>query len=221
MQRFLRILVVLSLLTPALSLSVAAVQAEGSSTSSQAQTATTTTDTETADDTPQGTLADRMNQNKSAFKENLTKAAQTALKTRCKAAQGLLSSLSGRIKGIQTSRNEVYTNIVDHLTSLQTKLQNKDVDTTELQAEIATLQTKITTYKTDLTAYKQAVADLAAMDCASDPAAFKSTLDAARAAREKVAKDSADIKAYVTDTIKPTLVKIRTTLEANEQKAQN
>ena len=218
MKRLLHLAIVLSLLAPTLSLGFAAAQSAsntGDSTSSSGSTDTTTTD-----DTPQGTLADRVNQHKNDFKENLTKVQHAALKAKCKAAQGLLSSLSGRIKGIQTSRNEVYKNVVDHLTSLQTKLQNKDVDTTELQGEIATLQTKINTYKTDLTAYKQAVADLAAIDCVNDPTGFKSTLDAARAAHDKVVKDIADIRLYINGTIKPTLEKIRTALAANEQKAQ-
>jgi len=167
-------------------------------------------------DSSQKTQAQRIADYKANFKQNLTKAQQTALKARCKAAQGLVSSLSGRIKGIETSRNEVYGNVVDHLSSLQTKLQSKDVDTTELQSEINTLRDKVATYKTDLTAYEQATSDLSALDCASDPAAFKSALEAARAARQKVATDISDIKIYITGTIKPTLVKIRDSLAKTE-----
>ena len=206
MQRLARLIVVLSLLVPTLSIGL--VAAENSSTN--------TSETE-----PTTTLEARLSEHKSQFKENLTRAAQVIIKSKCKASQGVISSLSGRIKGIQTSRSAVYKNITEHLSTLQIKLQNKNVDTTELQTEIADLQTKIDVYKTDITAYKQAVADLAAMDCMSDPAAFRSTLDAARAARQKVASDIADIRSYVTGTIKPTLVKIRQNLEANQPKAGN
>lgn len=229
MKRLVPLLVIFSLLAPTFSLSLVAAESSGSTGSSSSANSSSTTTTKTDDKTtgenetesePKTSLADRVSQFKSQFKMNLTKAQQTALKGKCKAAQGVLSSLSGRIKGIQTSRSEVYANITEHLASLQTKLQNNDVDTTELQGEIATLQTKINTYKTDLITYKQAVADLAALDCVSDPTAFKSTLEAARTAHDKVAKDVIDIRSYVNGTIKPTLVKIRQSLEANEQKTE-
>ncbi len=229
MQRLLRILIVIGLLTPAFSFSAVMAHdsasnsgGSGSSTTTQADdNALATTDTGTDTETPTTTLAERLTEHKSEFKQNLTRLQIASLKTRCKAAQGQLSSLSGRIKGIQTSRNEVYTNLTKHLASLQTKLQERDVDTTELQAEIATLRTKIDTYKTDLVAYKQAVSDLSDMDCNADPTAFKATLEAARAARKKVATDITDIHSYVIDTIKPTLVKIRTSLAAGEQKTDS
>ncbi len=214
MRKLINIFIAFGLMMPIFSLGV--VSAESTTSTAPTSSSDSAQTTTTNDDSSKKTLEQRTAEYKANFKQTLTKAQQTAVKTKCKAAQGLTSSLSGRIKGIETSRAEVYKNVTDHLSSLQIKLQNKDVDTTELQAEIAALQTKISTYKTDLAAYKQSVADLSAMDCASDPAAFKSALEAARAARTKVVADTTDIRTYITGTIKPTLTKIHDSLAKSE-----
>jgi hypothetical protein len=46
-------------------------------------------------------------------------------------------------------------------------------------------------------------------DCTADPTGFKASLESARTAREQLAKSAADIRAYIQQTIKPTLVEIR------------
>lgn len=186
-------------------LSATVVFAVGDSESST----TTTTETEK-------TLAERIAERKAELKTKLTNAEKTRLQAKCKAAQGLVSSVSGRVKGIETSRTQVHKNLINRLTSLSEKLKNKGVDTTELNADIATLQTKIDSFNTDLTTYKQAVSDLAEMDCKTDPDGFKASLEAARAAREKVTQDSLAIRGYVNDTIKPLLKTIRAQLEADK-----
>ncbi len=153
---------------------------------------------------------------KKQFKTNLATWEQTRLKTRCKNAQGKLSSLKGRINGIATSRTEIHTNILTHLNDLVTKLKAKGVDTTTLEADVAVLKTKIETFNTDLTAYQLAVADLVKIDCTEDPDTFKSALLAARDALDKVKADAKDVRTYLKDTIKPLLVQIHKDLEKEE-----
>jgi signal transduction histidine kinase len=187
-----------------------------------AQTTTTSTDTTadqeneqeiqtTAKDT--AALKARLEARKAQLKTTLTALEQAKIKTKCATAQGKLSSVRGRIKGIETSRAQVYDNLVDRLTSLSTKLSDKGLDTSELDSEITELNAKIATFQTDLATYKQTVTDLAAMDCKSDPTAFKASLEAARTAQAKVKEDATAIKTYVNDTIKATLKDIRSQLE--------
>ena len=182
---------------------------------------TTTTTTKTAEEIAAAkALAERLAKHKTELKTKLSTAEKVRLQAKCKAAQGLVSSLSGRIKGIETSRGQVYKNIVDRLTSLSEKLKNKGVDTTELNADIATLQGKIDTFNTDLATYKQDVSDLAAMDCKADPDGFKAALEAARAAKQKVHDDGLAIRSYVNDTIKPLLKNIRAELEPKKTEGE-
>lgn len=185
-----------------------------SDTTASPTTTSTTPKTETGDDAK--SILDRVTQRKTELKTKLTALETTRIKTKCKASQGNLSSEKGRIKGIETSRSEVYTNLLNRLNDLSDKLKVKGIDTTSFNADIATLKTKIDTFNTDLTAYKQAVSDLAGMDCATDPAGFKASLDAARASLKKVTDDAAAVRSYLTDTIKPLLKTIRGTLEKME-----
>lgn len=162
-------------------------------------------------------LQDRLQKRKDALKLKLTTVEQKRLQTRCKGAQGSISSVKGRISGIETSRGQVYGNLVDRLNKLAGKLDDKGANTLELKTEITELQAKVTTFNTDLATYKTAVADLADMDCAADPTAFKASLEEARADLKKVREDGLAIKTYVNETIKPTLKKIRAEISGEKQ----
>lgn len=185
-----------------------------------AETTTTTTndDTTTQTTTDDKTeLSDRIAKRKAALKIKLTNLEKARLKLKCvAAAQGPVKRLSGRINGLETSRNEVYTNLVNRLTKLSDQIKTKGLDTTTLDGQVTTLKGMIDTFKSDLETYKTAVSDLTNMDCTSDPDGFKASLEDARAARAKLAKDSSDIKTYLNDTIKPTLVALRNQLETKE-----
>lgn len=177
---------------------------------------TTTPTTTTRPKTPEELAkarAERIQKMKTDFKIKLSAADKTRLAARCKAAQGLTSSVSGRVKGIETSRTVVHANIVKRLTELSAKLSDKGADTTALNTSIAELKLKIAAFDTDMTTYKQTVSDLAEVDCAADPDGFKAALEAARAAQKKQAEDSLAIRTYVNGTIKPLLKTIRAELE--------
>ena len=219
-----RIRLVLSILlaSPILTIGTVAAHSEDGASTASSDTSTTTTvkedEIESEPKTDSKKLLERLSTRKAELKTKLSTVEQERLKSKCKVAQtGAVSSLSGRIKVIETSRAEVHTNLVNRLNKLVEKLKAKDVDTTKLEAEITELKTKIATFKADLAKYRQAVIDLKAMDCVSDPDAFKASLESARTLRETVAKDAAAIKTYVNDTIKPTLKDIRAALEAKEK----
>lgn len=172
-------------------------------------------ETETTPTDPKS-LAERIQKRKTELKISLTNTEKVRIKAKCKASQGLLSSVGGRVKGIETSRTQVHQNIIKHLTELSEKLKNKGVDTTELDANITKLQELINTFNIDLDAYKHAVSDLVAIDCATDPDGFKASLETARTALKKTQDDSKAIRAYVKDVIKPLLATIRAGLEAKK-----
>jgi hypothetical protein len=54
-----------------------------------------------------------------------------------------------------------------------------------------------------------------AVDCVADPVGFKAALEAARTSQATVLKDIKAIRAYVNDTIKPTLQAIITSNTTN------
>ena len=161
-------------------------------------------------------LQQRLAERKAQAKLRLTTAQKNRLKTRCKNAQGVMAPVKARVQGIETGRSKVYNGIVDKLTDLSAKIQDRGLDTAELDVVITTLKEKVTTFNNDLVVYKQAVTDLIDMDCAADPEAFKASIEIARTALGKVNQDAQDIRTYVKDSIKPALVNIRGQLSASD-----
>jgi chromosome segregation ATPase len=199
MKRIIKLAMGAGLIAPLLLFGVAAAHGSDDAVNSDntkvAQTTTTSSDTSTEQENEkeiQDTAKDitalkaRLEARKAALKTKLTAAETLRIKNKCATAQGNLSSVRGRIKGIETSRAQVYDNLTDRLTKLSSRLSDQGVDVATLNSEITELKAKITTFETDLAAYKQAVTDLAAMDCKSDPTAFKASLDAARTAQTQV-----------------------------------
>lgn len=176
-------------------------------------TDTTSNETKTENEL-KTTLQERLAKRKTDLKTKLAGAEEARLKLKCKAGQVPVKNLSGRIKGLETSRDKVYANLINKLTNVSEKLKERELDTATLDTQIAMLKTKIETFRTDIAIYKQAVSDLGEMDCVSDPAGFKASLETARSARGKLAIDAAAIKTFVKENIKPTLVTLRTQLGA-------
>lgn len=179
------------------------------------QTAQTTTMPVT-DETAATELKTRLEKRKADLKTRLTNLQKTVLKNKCKAAQGKLSSVSGRAKGVLTSRTKVHENLVARLENLSEKLDSKGVDTAEFKDMIAELKAKIATFETDYAIYQQTITDLESMDCVTEPDGFKASLDAARLNLQTVSDDAKAIRSYLTDSIKPLLVTIRTQLAGTQ-----
>ncbi len=177
---------------------VAAVDSTTSSSSSSVQTTQTASEKAAA-------MAARIAQRKLEFKTKLTAAETKRLQDRCKPAQALIGSLNDKLGTSTTTRTQAYTELTTHITDILDKLATKNLDLETLKSNQAQLMVKINTYKADLATYKDAIGDLKDMDCAADATAFKASLEVARTDREKLATDVADIRTYVTGTVKPTL----------------
>lgn len=181
------------------------------------ETTTTSTENETEKE-PELTREQRFEKRKAEFKDKLFSGAkELRLKNRCKAAQGLVKGPQARAKSIKISRDKVYGNMQTRLDSMVEKLKTKGVDTTTLESQITELKSLITKFNEDLATYTLAVDDLVAMDCEADPDAFKAALEEARTLRGGLKDSGAAIRAYVKETIKPTLVEIRKQLGGDDE----
>lgn len=185
---------------------------ESMSPSNTNTTVTPTTPTE--DDNAK--LNDRIQKRKTELKTKLTTAQQKRVQSKCKNAQGILKNNTTRANTVDKNRKNIHANMVERLTSLETKLAAKELDTTAFKAQITALEAKVETFNTDMTVYLQAVADTSQLDCAADPVAFKASLDASRTALQKVRTDAVDIRTHVINNVKPELLKLRTQLPVKE-----
>ena len=127
----------------------------------------------------------------------------------CKPSQAIVKNLGEKVNANVPQRYKAFENLESHLDTLITKLGTTSVDLTKLKEEQAMLKTKIATFKTDYEAYKATLTDLRSVDCSTDTTGFKAALEDARTARQKLSDELADMKAYIKDTIKPTIVEIR------------
>lgn len=160
---------------------------------------------------------ERIDKRKADLKITLNAAKQARLKSRCKASQGKLQSIQGRIKGLETSRTQVHANTLQRLTKLSEKLAAQGIDVSGLESQITEISLLVEAFNADVVVYKEAVVDLATMDCVADPTAFQASLEAARTARTKASESSKAIRTYLKDTIRPTLTEIKKQLPGNEQ----
>lgn len=171
-----------------------------------------TTQAETRQQSPDTTLQQRLEERKNRLQPALNNVQQAVIAQRCKPAQPLLKKLGDKVRANVPQRQRAYEEVDTRLVSLIEKLEASGVDTGTLKQQQGELSKKIAAYKTDASTYHETLDDLSAMDCAADPVAFKASLDEARRLRESLSKQITDIRAYVMDTIKPTLLEIRKSL---------
>ena len=156
----------------------------------------------------------RLETYKKGLKETLTETVKTRIAGRCVAAQAILKAKIDNNLKTTSARTIAYEKIVNDLQKVVTAATAKDVDTTDLEANITVLQTKIAAFKTANTTFQQALTDVGALDCKTDPTAFKAALNTARVNQAAVLTSAKDIRTYVKDTVKVTLQALKTELNS-------
>lgn len=155
------------------------------------------------------TALENAEKRKQAVKETLTAAKEKRLQERCSNAQGRVMSVSGQVNGLRTSRTEVHQNILNRLTDVQTRLQTQGVDTVALDEQLTEFRSKTEAFTALMDEYAVLLTDITADSCADDVAAFQASLSAAREALAEIRAESAAIRVYLAETIKPTLQQLR------------
>lgn len=158
---------------------------------------------------------------KKKYRLMLSEKQKTTIKSRCKAANIIVSNTGKRISSFEKKRPAQYTKLHNRLEALVPKLKAEGVDTKTLESQLAELKIRIATFNTDIAAYKQAVADLAAMDCAADGEGFVATVKQAIELRKAVVQSGRNIRQYLKETVKPTLKQAQTDLVATKPEEES
>ena len=234
MKKF-RYLLGVALLIPSLTFAPVLVYAHSDEESASSQTLTATDENKTtvADDsddknakikdpsTDTTEMKKRVELLKTSLKVSLDAKTKLKIEQKCKPAQTIVKTRETSDKENGSKREVAYDKILENLDRLVTKLKANSIDTTALEAAIATLKTKVETFKTDMTAYRQALADLSTIDCATDPTAFQAALTSTRTAREKVRTSALDIRNHIKTVLKPALQAIRDKIKADKEKEES
>ncbi len=210
-------------------LSLSPVYAETTSTGSTAGTGNGTSSggvnsTATTPKTTQPTTASspedvkkRIEEHKTTLKTKLDEATKKRIQLKCKAAQVTVAAHEKVFVTLGDSRSKVYDKLLVDLQKLATRLKDTGKDTTEIDADLKVAAQKVQTLKTEFKNYQQVVADVQAVDCATDPTGFKATLDAARTEREAIRKAAEDLHTYIKSTLKPAFDKFKTASTGSSQ----
>ena len=153
-----------------------------------------------------------------AYKERVTtklsdaKAKRTA--SRCTAAQEKIVTLRSRVQDAVDKRTSAYQMIGDKLDTLVAKLQEAGADTTAIETAREDVRTDLATLAESMAAYDTVLADLAAMDCASDPQTFMSALESARETQKKLREQAQEFRRFALNELRIAIQQTKAGLQA-------
>ncbi len=132
------------------------------------------------------TIEERMVNRRTNFASQVTSERLAKLQDSCEGAQLKLGGISTRVADQHRRRDVAYTDLLDHLTELDTKLTNQQIRHTTYTRELGRLTTNWRNFEQAAERYNVALADARSLDCATDPEGFLLTLADARAAQVTV-----------------------------------
>ncbi|MFA9201997.1 MAG: hypothetical protein ACEQSC_00400 [Candidatus Nanopelagicaceae bacterium] len=135
------------------------------------------------------------------------------MKLRCEGVVTYIDTLNPRLVTLQKSRNKAYSEISTKLEELYKRLEAQAFETSKLKANLDELNSKLATFSADMKGYRQASKDMAQIDCRQDPVSFIAALETARTKHDALVVLVGDIREYVANTIKPTLLQVRAQIE--------
>jgi hypothetical protein len=156
----------------------------------------------------------RVEQNKTALKTKIDEATKKRIIAKCKPAQTIVKGQETSIGSIGENRGKAFAKISESVQKLIDKLKAANIDTTEVEANLATAKTKADALTAAITTYKTTLADLKEMDCAADPTAFAATLATARTQRDAAKAAATDLRTYLSTTLKASINKLKSQLES-------
>lgn len=156
--------------------------------------------------TPAGsTFEQRLVQRKAERNLTLDDKTQKRLTAQCVRAQGKVRSLQQQATPALTKRTKVNEQVDAKIWVMIGKLKIAQKDTFNLEKQRIALAEKSAVFQSTSKLYQQTLDDLVVVNCQADTVGFKSLLETARIYRGQLRDQSADIKNYVVNEIKPAL----------------
>ena len=171
---------------------------------------------EATSESRQQTREERVQTYKDRATEALSEAESRRVAGVCQAAQTIVARLQSNIETAIENRSGKYASISSRLAEITAQLQAANIDTTALDAVVAEMNTQAAALNESMQAYQTTITDLAELDCAADPDAFKAALEAARSQRSALIEEAQALKSYVQESVKAALTEIRATLAEQE-----
>ncbi len=154
---------------------------------------------------PGSAFAQRLDQRKKERAIVLDKITQARLLSQCTAGQISVRALQSKMTQLFTDRAKTYQQIDGKLwvTIGQLKLAQKD--SFDLEKKRGLLAEKAANAESTAANFQQTLDDIVVINCKADTIGFKALVDTARLYLSQERDQSAAIRSYVIDTIKPAL----------------
>lgn len=137
-------------------------------------------------DSNQAQLTKRVLSYSKKFPVSLSDEESSLLSERCTLIQGKLKDAIASVDQSTTTRESSYEFIESKLYSIQSRFSNQQFDTSIIDLMLASYRLEISNFKIQALTYRNILDDAVEQDCAENPDEFKSTVLAAREARESV-----------------------------------
>lgn len=161
-------------------------------------------------------LQQRIDNYKRNLRKEVERAQEDRMKLRCDGVVTYIETLNPRLITLQKSRNKAYDSISKELEELYKRLEAQAFETSKLKVSLDELNSKLATFSADMKAYRQATEDMTKIDCRKDPAAFIAALETARTKHDALVVLIGDIRDYIANTVKPTLLQVRSQIEEGQ-----
>lgn len=132
-------------------------------------------------------------------KVQLSAADKASITSKCALAQTAVNDRKLKDSKAAAIRLQTYNDLVTRITFLVDNLSSQGDDASQLLNAQNYFVATINSYLVDAASYKVAMDDLVTMDCMSDPAGFRATLNDARNLRAKLTTDTAAVKGNISN----------------------
>ena len=178
-----------------------------------------TTETTAVEDKSTG-REERLESYKAKASAKLAEAQAKRITTRCKAAQIKISTYRKTATVVIENRTNVYLGIADKLDTLLAKMQSAELNTVTLETARDDMRADLVILKDSFENYDTALADLEAMDCASDPDSFNAALVEARNLQTSLKTQVQEFRQFASEQIKLILQDLRQQLDNKTEQTQ-
>jgi DNA repair exonuclease SbcCD ATPase subunit len=143
----------------------------------------------------------------------LTQADSERIASKCKSSQKVIKNIADKFNQVSVKRIGKYNELTAKLSSISSRLQAKDIDTTQLDESIKETQALIDEFVVTMEVQKVQLSGLVDADCQGDVAGFKTGIETAKQLRQEMRQASQVIRDKVKNDIKLELQTIRQSLE--------
>lgn len=152
-------------------------------------------------DSNQNQLTSRVLAYSKKFPVSLSSEESSLLSERCTLIQSKLKDAITSVDQSTATRESSYEFIESKLYSIQSRFSNQQLDTSIIDLMLASYRLEISNFKIQALTYRNILDDAVEQDCAESPDKFKSTILAAREARELVQESMIKIRALYNSSI--------------------